>query len=116
MNSSRGRQRGRPSARSGGACSTRGSSGRSPCLRPIDMANRTNVTIGVNEYHGKVKPIKFGGADRLRHMYMIVKTGGGKATGSQNMCLDDIRNGHGACFIDPHCESIDWLRERMPEN
>lgn len=75
-----------------------------------------NVTIGVNEYHGKTKPIKFGDADRLRHMYMIGKTGVGKSTVYQNMCLEDIRNGDGACFIDPHGESIDWLLERIPEN
>ena len=72
------------------------------------------VTIGTNEFHGKRKPIRFGGPDRLRHMYMIGKTGVGKSTVYQNMCLEDIQNGDGVCFIDPHGESIDWLLERIP--
>ncbi|MCF7834301.1 MAG: TraM recognition domain-containing protein [Candidatus Pacebacteria bacterium] len=72
------------------------------------------VTIGINEYRGKQTPIKCGGNDRLRHTYMIGKTGVGKSTIFQNMCLEDIKNGQGTCFIDPHGESIDWLLEHIP--
>jgi len=32
------------------------------------------------------------------------------------MCLQDIHNGHGVCFIDPHGESVQWLLERIPFN
>jgi type IV secretory pathway TraG/TraD family ATPase VirD4 len=32
------------------------------------------------------------------------------------MCLQDIRNQHGVCFIDPHGESIKWLLSRIPAN
>lgn len=72
------------------------------------------VAIGTNEYRGKKTLIQYRGEDRLRHMYMIGKTGVGKSNVFQNMCLQDIKNGVGACFIDPHGESIDWLLERMP--
>ncbi len=72
------------------------------------------VHIGVNEYHGKKRLIEYAHEDRLRHMYMIGKTGVGKSTVFQNMCLQDIQNGHGTCFIDPHGESIDWLLARIP--
>lgn len=72
------------------------------------------VTIGKNEYRGKTTTIAFNDADRLRHMYMLGKTGVGKSTVFQNMCLQDINNGHGVCFIDPHGESIDWLLQRIP--
>ena len=75
----------------------------------------SNITIGVNEYHGKKTLIKYGGSDRLRHMYMIGKTGVGKSTIFQNMCLQDIKNGNGVCFVDPHGESIDWLLENIPK-
>lgn len=74
------------------------------------------VTIGNNEYRGKTTTIGFNDADRLRHMYMLGKTGVGKSTVFQNMCLQDINNGHGVCFIDPHGESIDWLLQRIPES
>ncbi|MBI2013100.1 MAG: ATP-binding protein [Candidatus Colwellbacteria bacterium] len=72
------------------------------------------ITIGRNEYRGRRTLIQYRGEDRLRHMYMIGKTGVGKSTVFQNMCLQDIKNGSGACFIDPHGESIDWLLERIP--
>ncbi len=76
----------------------------------------SNVTIGINEYHGKKRLIAYAEDDRLRHMYMIGKTGVGKSTVFQNMCLQDIKNGAGACFIDPHGESIDWLLARIPRD
>lgn len=72
------------------------------------------VTIGVNEYRGKRTVIRCHREDRLRHMYMIGKTGVGKSTVFQNMCLQDIKGYRGTCFIDPHGESIDWLLERIP--
>ncbi len=76
----------------------------------------STVTIGINEYHGKKRIIPYGADDRLRHMYMIGKTGVGKSTVFQNMCLQDIRNGEGVLYIDPHGESIDWLLERIPRD
>jgi type IV secretory pathway TraG/TraD family ATPase VirD4 len=75
-----------------------------------------SVHIGVNEYHGKKTLIGYAEQDRLRHMYMIGKTGVGKSTVYQNMCLQDIKNGNGVCFIDPHGESIDWLLAHIPKN
>ncbi len=73
------------------------------------------VYIGANEHRGKRRLIGYADEDRLRHMYMIGKTGVGKSTVFQNMCLQDIRAGSGVCFIDPHGESIDWLLERIPK-
>ncbi len=72
------------------------------------------VTIGINEYRSKKVPIQSRETDRLRHMYMIGKTGVGKSTVFQSMCLQDIKSGQGTCFIDPHGESIDWLLKRIP--
>lgn len=76
----------------------------------------SQITIGANLFRGKTRAITFGGADRFRHMYMIGKTGVGKSTVYENMVLQDIQNGNGVCFVDPHGESIDWLLERIPEN
>ena len=67
------------------------------------------ITIGRNIFRGKTTQISYGDQDRLRHTYMIGKTGVGKSTVFQNMCLQDIENYKGVCFIDPHGESIDWL-------
>ena len=75
-----------------------------------------NVYIGVHETRDRKKLIGYMPDDRLRHMYMIGKTGVGKSTVFQNMCLQDIKNGHGVCYVDPHGESIDWLLEHIPSN
>lgn len=74
------------------------------------------VNIGHNIYRGKTTPIRITETDRLRHMYMIGKTGVGKSTIFQNMCLEDVENNRGVCFVDPHGESIDWLLSRIPKN
>jgi hypothetical protein len=76
----------------------------------------STIILGNNIYRGKTTPIRFQQSDRLRHMYMIGKTGVGKSTVFQNMALQDIHNRNGLCFIDPHGESIDWLLQRIPAN
>lgn len=76
----------------------------------------SEVTIGKNIFRGRQTPIVFKEADRLRHMYMLGKTGVGKSTVFLNMCLQDIMNQRGICFIDPHGESIQWILERIPKN
>jgi hypothetical protein len=74
------------------------------------------ITLGHNIFRHKQTPITFSDPDRLRHMYMLGKTGVGKSTVFQNMCLQDIINHKGVCFIDPHGESVNWLLERIPKN
>lgn len=72
------------------------------------------TTIGHNLFRGRTTPIQFQDADRLRHMYVLGKTGVGKSSLYANMALQDIINLHGVCFIDPHGESVRWLMERIP--
>ncbi len=52
--------------------------------------------------------------DRARHMYIIGKTGMGKSTLLENMAIQDIRNGEGIAFIDPHGSTADRLLEYVP--
>ncbi len=52
--------------------------------------------------------------DRRRHTYMIGKTGAGKSYMLQQMALQDIYNGEGLAFLDPHGDSAEWLLERIP--
>lgn len=63
------------------------------------------------------KKVKFGIKmdDRRRHMYFIGKTGMGKTVMLENMAIDDIRNGRGLAFIDPHGESAQKLLNFIPE-
>jgi hypothetical protein len=61
---------------------------------------------------------KFGikNIDRSRHVYIIGKTGMGKSTVLENMAAQDIMNGEGMCFMDPHGSAIDVLIDYIPEH
>lgn len=64
------------------------------------------------------KRIKFGirDDDRARHMYVIGKTGMGKSTLLENLAIQDIQNGEGLCFIDPHGGTAETLLSYVPEH
>ena len=53
--------------------------------------------------------------DRSRHMYVIGKTGMGKSTLLENMAIQDIKNGEGVAFIDPHGKTAELLLDYVPE-
>jgi len=71
--------------------------------------------IGYTDYRNK--RVKFGikEKDRLQHMYVIGKTGMGKSTLLENIAAQDILNGNGMCFIDPHGSAIDTLLDYVPD-
>ncbi len=73
----------------------------------------TGLFIGKSIYRGLVKPIYLQRTDRRRHMYIIGKTGVGKSEFLKDMILQDIRNGEGVCFIDPH-DTIDQILPLIP--
>lgn len=53
--------------------------------------------------------------DRRRHVYVIGKTGMGKTALLVNMAVQDIQNGHGLAFIDPHGEASEELLNYVPK-
>lgn len=63
---------------------------------------------------GEDKPFGIKRKDRARHMYVIGKTGMGKSTLLENMAIQDIRNGEGIAFIDPHGSTADRIMEYVP--
>lgn len=52
--------------------------------------------------------------DRRRHLYAIGKTGMGKTNMLENLAIQDIRNGHGVCFVDPHGDTAEKLVSMIP--
>jgi len=62
----------------------------------------SGLKLGENRHQGGVTPIYFGAEDRLRHFYTVGQTGTGKSTLLKNMAIQDIVNGEGVCFMDPH--------------
>ncbi|MES2314802.1 MAG: type IV secretion system DNA-binding domain-containing protein [Patescibacteria group bacterium] len=69
------------------------------------------------ETDARNKRVKFGikSIDRTKHVYVIGKTGMGKSTLLENMAVQDIQNGAGMAFIDPHGKTADLLLEYVPK-
>ena len=72
--------------------------------------------IGYGYYRGVRRPVNVHLKDRMRHMYIIGKTGVGKSELLKEMIKQDINDGKGVCVIDPHGDLIDdTLRYIPPE-
>ncbi len=68
------------------------------------------------ETDSRSKRIKFGvkAKDRARHIYVIGKTGMGKSTLLENMAIQDLQNGEGLAFLDPHGKTAELLLDYIP--
>ena len=64
---------------------------------------------------GQEVPFGIKASDRTRHVYVIGKTGMGKSTLLENMAVQDIKNGNGLAFIDPHGQTAETLLDYIPE-
>lgn len=69
------------------------------------------------ETDSRNKRVPFGikAKDRSRHVYVIGKTGMGKSTLLENLAVQDIQNGEGIAFIDPHGKTAELLLEYVPK-
>lgn len=80
------------------------------------MENPERVTyFAATDARGKYVPFGIKSKDRDRHMYVIGKTGMGKSTLLENMAIQDIRNGEGLAFLDPHGLAVETLLNYIPE-
>lgn len=73
------------------------------------------IFLGTNEFRGVKKPIYLGEKDRRRHMYVIGQTGMGKSVFLENIAFQDMCDGRGFAFIDPHGDAVEALLKRVPE-
>lgn len=80
---------------------------------PMEMGER-GILLGYNEFRGKLTPIHFAPEDRLRHFYTIGQTGVGKTQMFLKMIIQDIKNGDGCCFIDPHGTDVQKILANIP--
>ncbi len=80
------------------------------------MAEDQERVTYFGETDSRGKRVKFGikTKDRTRHLYVIGKTGMGKSTLLENMAIQDLRNGSGMAFLDPHGKTADLLLEYIP--
>jgi len=77
------------------------------------MVPKQGLYLGKSVYRGITRPVHIGDDDRLRHIYIIGKTGVGKSELLTDMIMQDIREGRGVCFIDPH-DTVERILEMIP--
>ncbi|NTU72653.1 type IV secretion system DNA-binding domain-containing protein [Candidatus Roizmanbacteria bacterium] len=70
--------------------------------------------MGYAYHRGIKRPVHIGLKDRMRHTYIIGKTGTGKSELLMEMIKQDIKAGFGVCVIDPHGDLIDNTLKFIP--
>jgi hypothetical protein len=70
--------------------------------------------MGKSVYRGVERKIAIGDDDRRRHMFIIGATGTGKTELMKSMIMQDIRNGKGICFMDPHGDAVEDILKMIP--
>ncbi len=73
------------------------------------------VLLGYNEFRGVKKPIRLSVNDRRRHTYIIGQTGTGKSVLLENIAYQDMLDGKGFAFVDPHGDSVETLLGKVPK-
>lgn len=80
---------------------------------PAQIATE-GLYLGVSAYRGVKRAVYIGNEDRMRHIYVIGKTGTGKSELLKDMILQDIKDGKGVCFMDPHGDAIEDILKLIP--
>ncbi len=82
---------------------------------PLNLPE-SGVLLGKNLYRGELSDVYMKQVDRRRHFYVIGQTGTGKSVLLKNMIAQDIENGKGICFIDPHGSDLQDILARIPQS
>lgn len=73
------------------------------------------LLLGVNEFRGIKKEIRLTENDRRRHTYIIGQTGVGKTGFLTNLAYQDMHDGRGFAYIDPHGDAVEDLLANVPK-
>jgi len=73
------------------------------------------LLLGYNLFRGAKKEIRLDDNDRRRHMYLVGQTGTGKSTFLENLALQDMLDGKGFAFVDPHGDTAEKLLAMVPK-
>lgn len=75
---------------------------------------KAGLLLGINSFREVETQVYMAPQDRARHLYIIGQTGTGKSTLLRNLIQQDIEQGKGVCFIDPHGDSVEAILEHVP--
>lgn len=72
------------------------------------------ILFGVVDFRNQRKNFGIKMDDRRKHIYVIGKSGMGKSELLKNLAIQDIREGRGLAFIDPHGDPVEDLLDYIP--
>lgn len=72
--------------------------------------------FGLTTFRNQRKKFGIKTDDRRRHVYVVGKTGMGKTETVLNMAIQDIQQGKGIGFVDPHGEASERLLDFVPSS
>ncbi len=75
---------------------------------------QNGIILGKNVFRHREIMVHMTPKDRVRHFYAIGQTGTGKSHIFTQMIVQDIKNGDGVCFIDPHGTDIEEILQYIP--
>lgn len=82
----------------------------------MNSYDKNRITyLAITDSRNKRVPFGIKASDRTMHMYVIGKSGMGKSTLLENLAVQDIRNGEGFAFLDPHGGTAEKLLNYVPE-
>ncbi len=82
---------------------------------PVNLPS-TGLLLGKTNFRGSERLVKIQTDDRRRHVYIIGKSGTGKSALLYSMAVQDIKDGHGVCVVDPHGDLIENILSHIPAN
>lgn len=80
---------------------------------PIELPD-SGLYLGKSVFRGTEVPIYMLDEDRRRHMYILGTTGTGKSEFMKFMAIQDIKEGKGVAFIDPHGSAVNDIVQQIP--
>lgn len=82
---------------------------------PINLP-KAGLLFGYNTFRGVNKEVRLDLTDRQRHTYIVGQTGTGKSTLLENLAVQDMLNGDGFAFIDPHGDTAERILSMVPKH
>lgn len=81
----------------------------------VNYPNEVNI-VGTSDYRSTKVPVGIYDEDRLRHIYVVGKTGTGKSRFLTSLMINDLKQWKWMWVIDPHGDLIEDIMEHIPEH
>lgn len=82
--------------------------------QPQPFSDEPLLVIGETDFRGQHRRWGLYRSDRLRHLWMIGKTGSGKSALIANLVRQDLIRGEGLALIDPHGDLVEAVLPFVP--